>query len=376
MDLFRTDLNPAQNLFLGRESLPIPISRSTMSKKYVPSFLKQGEPPSTATVANAAFDAFASNNKHKEKAAAFDAFPMSKRGAVRNENEFDAFSKVKKLPEVDAFSAFNSTRKFGDAGEGTSDAFAAFGSKTRGVADGEESHDFPMSKRTGENRPPKGDSSRGARNPHLVSEPMTYGGALISTPSSGKKAAAVVVVSGKPHGTDEAKTTDAVDDGSFAAKFATKMKITEDPSYVPPPTVVDMESEQDFPTLGIMPIKPRGPSPSQGWAQPLRSDDWTQPVQKAVVEPEFIKKTKKAQKNADKKIVPVVPRHLLKKQEEGKEDSEYKPIEYDEDAFVEDEALDASDLDEEALFEDDDVNEEDDELDPNVYENRRPDDLY
>lgn len=339
-----------------------------MSKKYVPSFLKQGEPPSSNTVS---FDAFASNKKQKEKTA-FDAFPMNKRGVVRNENEFDAFSKVKKLPEVDAFSAFNSTRKFGDVGEGTTDAFAAFGSKTRGGTDAEEGHDFPMSKRTGENRPPKGETSRGVRNPHLVFEPLTYGGALISNPT--KKTAAVVVVSGKTHGAEEAKTTDAMDDSSFAAKFATKMKIVEDPSYVPPPTVVDMESEQDFPTLGMV-----GAKPSQGWAQPLRRDEWTQPVQKATVslDTEPIQKTKKVpKKTVEKKIVPVVPRRATKTQEEGKEDGEFKPIEYEEDAFDEDEALDASDLDEDALFADDDGEEEDDDLDPNVYENRRPDDLY
>ena len=390
----RKGLNPTQNLFLGRESLPIPTVRFPMSKKYVPSFLKQGELPTTP----ASFDAFSGHKKQKDHVAAFDAFPMNKRGVAvtRNEHEFDAFSKVKKLPEMEAFSAFHSTRKFGGVEEGGSDAFSAFGSTTRGTNGTEEGHDFPMSKRMGENRPPKGDAARGARNPHLVFEPMTYGGALLAAPMTpAKKPAVVVVVRGK--GVEEAKTVDAVDDpnglgqanrtrlddSSFAAKFATKMKIIDDPSYVPPPTVVDMESEQDFPTLGVAPTKARGQS--QGWTQPLRSEEWTHSIQAVVVDTEPIKKTKKVAKKGavkgdlDKKMIPVVPQRIAKKrleQQEESKDGDFKPIEYEEDAFEEDAALDASDLDEEALFADDDGDEEEDELDPTVYENRRPDDSY
>ena len=356
-----------------------------MSKKYVPSFLQQGELPTNGTAgATAPLDAFFTIKKQKENHATFDAFPMNKRGptVVKGDHVFDAFSKVKKLPEVDAFSPFHATRKFVTAGshEGASDAFSAFCSKTRGAgtnAGAEGGHDFPMSKRSDEDRPPRGETSRGVRNPHLVLEPMTYGGALLVVPvASAKKAAAVVIVSGK-----QPSTTEPVDDAndSFASKFATKMKMVEDPSYVPPPTVVDMESEQDFPTLGVITTKT-----TQGWAQPLRSDECTQPVvtiqkkSEDTTRKRLPKKTSRLEGavQAKPKMIPVVPHRMTKKQEEGKEDGEFKPIEYDEDAFDEDEELDPSDLDEDALFADEDDSNEEDEMDPSIYENRRPEDLY
>ena len=345
-----------------------------MSKKYVPSFLKQGELPNAP--ATASFDAFSSNRKQKENHATvpFDAFPMNKRGPAaeaKNDHAFDAFSKVKKLPEVEAFSPFHSTRTFGTTGSDgvASDPFSAFGSKTRGAGT-EGSQDVPMSKRSAE-------TSRGTRNPHLILEPMTYGGALVTAPmATTQKPSGVVVVSGKP-------PSAAGDGDSFASKFATKMKIVEDPSYVPPPTVVDMESEQDFPTLGVITTK------TKGWAQPLHDDKWTQPIvaaQKGGVsairddteKPKKVPKKPKTQSHLPSrtKNIPVIPHHITKRQEEGKEDGEFKPIEYDEDAFEEADELAASDLDEDALFADEDDSNEEDEMDPNIYENRRPEDLY
>ena len=347
-----------------------------MSKKYVPSFLKQGELPNV--VAPASFDSFPMNKPHKDKGNAFDAFPINKRGATTNEQAFDAFTKTKKLPEVDTFSAFNSTRRFGTVGteEGgaTSDAFSAFGSKTRGAgagAGGEDSHNFPMSKRGDENWAPKGDAARGPRNPHLVFEPMTYGGALTTAPDATVKKTAVVVWGKQPvvNSAGDEKTADVGD--SFATKFATKMKIADGP------TVVDMESEQDFPTLSVAPTK------AQGWAQPLHSEEWTQPVQNASIARAV--ETKKKQRDAgqgrthvdgQKMAVSMVPRRRAKRQEEGKEDGEFNPIKYDEDAFDEGEELDSSDLDEDALFADEECGDEEDSLDPNVYENRRLEDHY
>jgi hypothetical protein len=304
---------------------------------------------------------------------------------------FDAFSKVKKLPEVEAFSSFHSTRTFGvGAGAvegGASDPYLAFGSngsKTRNGT-GEGGHDFPMSKRSSEDRPPTNERARGTRNPHLVFEPMTYGGVLL-TPAmeSTKKPTAVVVVSGGRSAASAVSTVTAEDDGSFAAKFANKMKIVEDPSYVPPPTVVDMESEQDFPTLGGPPKKVQG-----------QVQGWTQKIQEATIAtvsaiPAVPKKKKRAVKVLQEQVqdqenvqvqttrLQVVPRHRIKKvQEEGKEGDEFKPIDYEEDAFDEDDVLESSDLDEEALFADDDGDEDDEEGDPAFGEARRyRDELY
>lgn len=351
-----------------------------MSKKYVPSFLKQGEPPAIAsgTATTASFDAFPMNKKQKEKGTAtFDAFPMNKRGGS-GVTEFDAFSKVKKLPDVEAFSSFHSTRTFGSAGTEGADPYSAFGSKTRGTEEG-ETHGFPMSKRSAEDRPSRREESRGVRNPHLVFEPMTYGGAILSAPAvaPSKKAATVVVVSGVK---DDAKEVE--EDSSFAAKFATRMKIVEDPSYVPPPTVVDMESEQDFPTLGMAPVKARTQVQVQGWTQTIQAATIATVSAHPVADSTIQKKKKRVakvqvegQENKQvQKKAPVVLRRIRKTQDESKE-GEFTPIDYEEDAFDDGDVVDTSDMDEDAFFADED-DEDDDELDPTVYENRRPEDIY
>ena len=78
------------------------------------------------------------------------------------------------------------------------------------------------------------------------------------------------------------------------------------------------------------------------------------------------------------KKVSVMPRHAPGTRAAGEETEDFKPVDYDEDAFDKDEELLSSDLDEEALFGDsNDDDEDDDELDPNIYENRRhPDETY
>jgi hypothetical protein len=43
---------------------------------------------------------------------------------------------------------------------------------------------------------------------------------------------------------------------SFASKFSEQMRRAEDPTYVPPPKPLNMNSQDDFPTLGGMPSKP------------------------------------------------------------------------------------------------------------------------
>ena len=309
------------------------------------------------------------NKTTKHKDVAYDAFPMNKKTSVgamdSSSDAFRAFGKVKALPEVDAFSKKSSQ----DGDRRSSSEYDAFSKKKK---EDDDSSDFPMTKRTDrsrENRPP-----RENRNPHLVFEPMTYSAASIpSVTAPTKTLPSIVVVSG-----GEAKT-ELQEDASFAAKFASKMKMVTDPHYVPPPTVVNMESEQDFPTLG-------GPlaslaSRANGWGQTalvLPAEEKTMetpsPRQKK-------RKQAKTQSGADatavtQKKIPVLPRHALGTKVPVTDD--FKPIDYDEDAFEEEGELLSSDMDEEALFGDsNDENEDEDELDPTIYENRRhPDEIY
>lgn len=341
----------------------------------------------------AVYNEFPMNKKPKEKDAAFDAFPMNKRetgaatatATATATDSYAAFSKVKRLPEMDGFSKktndvdasaiFGSSKKPSNTG-----GFDAFSKSKKNT---ESSHEFPMSRRSSEDWPPR--EQHGNRSSHLVFEPMTYGGALVNVPSTPAKTPTVVVISGHS-GHSGAKRADEEKDESFAAKFANKMKITDDP------TVVDMESEQDFPTLGGAPARSQPVQTTQQKTQTQQKTEWTQSVQPAIITApnvcvapkrnraqnaqnvQNVQTGQTGQTSIGKKIVPVIPRRIQKRQEESNDEGEYKPIEYEEDAFDED--LDTSDLDEDALFVDEEGDEGDDQLDPNVYENRRhPEDI-
>ena len=311
------------------------------------------------------------NKPTKHKDAAYDAFPMNKKtsvGAVDSSSDaLRAFGKVKALPEVDAFS-----KKSGqDSDRRSSSEYDAFSKKKK---EDDDSSDFPMTKRSDrsrENRPP-----RENRNPHLVFEPMTYSAATIPsapTLAPSRVLPAIVVVSGG----DAKPQAQTQEDASFAAKFASKMKITTDPHYVPPPTIVNMESEQDFPTLGG-PLAPLT-SKASGWGQTaivLPAEEKTMETPSPRQKRRKQAKTQSGAVAGAQKKVPVLPRHALGTKVEVTD--EFKPIDYDEDAFDKDEELLSSDMDEEALFGDsNEEDDEDDELDPNIYENRRhPDEIY
>jgi hypothetical protein len=43
---------------------------------------------------------------------------------------------------------------------------------------------------------------------------------------------------------------------SFASKFTERVKVAQDPNYVPPPKPLNVNSNDDFPTLGLKPLKP------------------------------------------------------------------------------------------------------------------------
>ncbi len=319
------------------------------------------------------------NKKTSNKDAAYDAFPMNKKTGDTDSSSdaFRAFGKIKALPEVDAFSKksshdFDSKKSTQDGDRRTSSDYDAF---SKNKKEDDASSEFPMSKRSDrsrENRPP-----RENRNPHLVFEPMTYSAATIpSTPTSSfpKIAPAIMVVSGG-QGQRQGQTDSAQEDASFAAKFASKMKITTDPNYVPPPTIVNMESEQDFPTLG-------GPVTAKaiGWGQSTlilhteeKQMETQSPRQKRRKQGKQGKQGNglPSQVEGHKKSS-VLPRRALGTRAVGEETEDFKPIDYDEDAFDEEGELLSSDLDEEALFGDsNDEDEDEGELDPNIYENRR-----
>jgi hypothetical protein len=92
--------------------------------------------------------------------------------------------------------------------------------------------------------------------------------------------------------------------GSFASKFAAKVKIQQDPNYVPPAKPIDLKSEDDFPSLGapakkiISPSKPiDNPEPTstlskgtnsssfadlaRGWAKKKEEEEEAERVRKA-----------------------------------------------------------------------------------------------
>jgi hypothetical protein len=76
--------------------------------------------------------------------------------------------------------------------------------------------------------------------------PMNRDQQLVNTSLPAKEAPKLVpgtLASLTSNGTVTAK-------GSFASKFANKAKIIEDPDYVPPPKQIDLNSEEDFPSLG------------------------------------------------------------------------------------------------------------------------------
>ena len=336
----------------------------------MPSFLKDSQPPILSDLSSPALapapvahrtidfpDAFQMKKPKRDSVRdSNDAFPMNR----KKNTDFDAFSKVAPLPEMDAFS-----KKVSHA----SSDFDAFSRKPK-------NDDFPMNK--GGRGPKDGVEEFDPFRSKKQKENRTRSTAPPVIPTASFAPGTLASLTARKPG-EEVANSDA---NSFAAKFAQRMKIIEDPDYVPPPAIVNVSSEEEFPTLGFCPA----PSVTKhtSWNLPSSAlkvpEEQVCPIvseEKDNPSTEFDKMpTRKKKENKDKKEkrIPTLRRKVTTiVQEEG----EFKPIEYDEDAFEEEE-WNQSDMDEEEFFRDSGEEDEDeDELNPNVYEDRRHrDELY
>jgi hypothetical protein len=323
-----------------------------MSKKYVPSFLKDSPLTTISDLSSLPVrertndfpDAFQMKKTKKETT---DLFPMSRKKVT----DFDAFTKVQPMPEMDAFS-MNRKRP-----ESTSD-FDAFSRNPK-------RDDFPMSKEsnrsndTDEYDPFRSKKQKENRRSHDLPQVI---------PTASFAPGTLASLTARKASDEAAPATDDAGN-SFAAKFAQRMKIMEDPDFVPPPSIVNVSSEEDFPTLGFATVKSK--QSTSTWGLPsstlLVVED---PVCADMIEETVAVEGNTVSKPKNKKKIPILRRKLTTTLP-TEEDGVFKPIEYDEDAFEEDE-LNQSDIDEEEFFHDSgEEDEEEDELNPNVYDDRR-----
>jgi len=320
-----------------------------MSKKYVPSFLKTPDllEPISTLLSPPFPDVFPMNNKNKKTTGSdfpSDAFPMNRKKTL--EGNFDAFNKVKKIQENDSFS-MNKKKTFDDM----ESEFEVFGKKKK-------KDDFPMSKRSYEN----------VNTMNIIPAATFVPGTLASLTANS-------AINGP--------TTNQEDSKSFAAKFAHRMRVIEDPDYVPPPVTINVTSEEEFPTLGVM-AKTETKSAWGSSSFVTHAEEWQDILEKEREEKETIKKRqelarlkrKAARENANSTKITgplIIPKKMEKEEEEV-----FNPIEYDEDTLDENDALYQTEFDEEEWFNEDDEDEEDeDELNPSVYEDRKHrDELY
>jgi len=336
-----------------------------MSKKYVPSFLKEQvesgvlspfDPPECAP----AFpDAFTKKKKNLSNHMESDAFPMNRNRKPLT--DFDAFNKVKKMPENNAFSMNKRTTT-------NDDDFDAFTTKKK------TNDDFPMNKRTNEKNAFQKRSKENTFTANILPSTTSFlPGTLASL------TATALIIPANLSSDDQGS--------SFAAKFAQKMKIVDDPDYVPPPITVNVSSEEEFPTLGGPPSTKS--TTNSLWSEPSKivkhAEEWHTILEKQRIEKENIHEQQElarhkrriaklnATSNHSKKI-PIIPSKI----HDQKTEEEFIPIEYEEDGFDSDDGLYASDVDEEEFFGDEeDDEEEEDEFNPNIYDDRRHrDELY
>lgn len=306
-----------------------------MSKKYVPSFLQSDALPTfepfqafqTAKKVQTAFpDAFSMNKKKQVEGGSFPMNKPSRSDAFESTSSFpdnDAFQKKKKRDDSD-YSAFSKPKQT----ESISRAFTS-------------------------SLPPKPPGPATMASLTALSLP--------TGPASSEQ------------------------DQSFAAKFAARMKIVEDPDYVPPPKIVNVSSEEDFPTLG--PTRTlSGSSVQSGWGQTSfieHAEEWStqlkqeQEQQRALQEQKEQEALAKKQPTTEKKTkkIPRLPKQKLVSSETEPQE-EFKPIDYDEDAFEDNSDLDVSDLDEETLFHDSEHDEDEDEDGITLEERRHREELY
>jgi len=362
-----------------------------MSKKYVPSFLKD-LPPSLTDLSSSVLpvrptndfpDAFQMKKQKREPSDSrepreprepresresrdtreSDLFPMNR----KKTGDFDAFTKVKPLPDMDAFS-MNKKSSTSGAGAGSAD-FDAFSRKPKRdeFPMNKDGHDFQRENERDPFRSKKYKENRSNTIAPVIPTASFAPGTLASL--TARKATDVAVDASE-------------ESNSFAAKFAQRMKIMEDPDFVPPPAIVNVSSEEEFPTLGFAGNGASGVTKRSTTAWNLPSSTLFTPVVEDVVSVVTEEKQNASaeddhvvsRKSKSKKI-PVLRRKQVVASTEKNE--EFKPIDYDEDAFEEEE-WNQSDMDEEEFLHDSgDEEDDEDELNPNVYDDRRHrDDIY
>jgi hypothetical protein len=230
------------------------------------------------------------------------------------------------------------------------------------------SDDFPMNKR---DKPVVNTSLPAKEAPKLA--PAT----LASLTGNGK---AVVVTAGAG-GSGPKK--------SFAAKFAEQVKITSDPDYVPPPKPVDLNSEEDFPSLGA----PKKPATTSAWgAKPVKNEiaesggpsfaekarEWAN--KKAEEEEKARKKALRDERlRREAELIKTIPmiglrRHQNYYNDDDEEDEYNRP--YDESSLGDSDSFEITENDQEPS-DNDEEGEEDSEFNQNVgWDGRRRGDLY
>lgn len=179
---------------------------------------------------------------------------------------------------------------------------------------------------------------------------------------------------------------------SFASKFAEKARAEEDPDYKPPPKPIDFGSEEDFPTLGA-PSKPLAlvkPTQTTATAASVpkfdskfaeKAKEWAD-QKKAEEEAEKKRRYEKARRRHRERIMSSglhIIRHNFASSKRSESDEEYDPS-YDEEGIDDEDYI--YDVNEDELYNEEDdgedeEGEEDGEINSGVGEYRRhKNDLY
>jgi hypothetical protein len=175
---------------------------------------------------------------------------------------------------------------------------------------------------------------------------------------------------------------------SFAAKLAEQERSANDPNYVPPPKVLNFNSDNDFPTLGgpkknnnnvrPAPAQPRPVAPvtngsfadlAKGWAKATQREE--EKARRKALRAEARRREMELMRN-----MPTFNLMRRRQQEEYDDEEDYNPT-YEEDNYLGESDSFEMESSEEEMPEEEQENEEDQEFNQNaVWDGRRRDDLY
>lgn len=179
---------------------------------------------------------------------------------------------------------------------------------------------------------------------------------------------------------------------SFASKFSEQVKIASNPNYKPPPKVVDVNSTDDFPTLGApkiavtkpavtkpvsnIPVEPVKVDKPSGLSFAEKAREWAKQTREEAEEA-----TRKAIEEETKRRTAALSRGIgcigMKrfKNNTNYYDDEDEDYNYEQSSLGDDDNFEVPDQDEEPSSSEDDENQ--DEFNQNVgWDGRRKDDLY